>query len=109
MGGARGFLLVASTAEEQRMGLVRLARACGSCHGSAGLAAVPADVWSHATAAEWLMGGMVFGYPLDLPSSGDVPAAVADAWTAGHPSDESRVEAVLAACHGCHGEGQPRP
>jgi hypothetical protein len=102
LGGALGFMQVASDGEDLADGLTEAAEACGSCHGARAVAGPRRPVWSHATAARWAVWPLTWDQEAALPPEhpGEPVTAAAECFR------EGGAEALLANCQGCH-EGSP--
>ncbi len=104
VGGALGFLQIASSAEDLADGLPIAASGCGTCHVGAGVQPrADRAAWGHETAAAWAVWGLVFSRVEDPPGGGGAEAMRAAEAYNGSPDDP--VVALLSDCHECHVRG----
>ena len=106
VGGALGFLQIASSAEELAEGLPIAASGCATCH--AGARVQPTGdrpVWAHETAAAWATWGVVFSRQERPPARGTPELrAMAEVWD---PASESALTDLVTLCQDCHATGTP--
>ena len=104
VGGALGFLQIASSGEDLVDGLPTAAAGCGTCHAGAHVQQMDdlRPAWGHESAAAWAVWGLVFVRSEDPTlTGGDEARAAAEAYN-GSPEDP--VGALLAVCIDCHGQ-----
>jgi hypothetical protein len=115
VGSSLGFLQAAKEKEDLKVGLIRAAVACGGCHEAAGATAFEQrPIWSHKTAFEWAVFGLVWTDEA-MPERGEdvLSQGLAESYTkptievpdTGKPHPirpGERVGALLEACWGCH-------
>lgn len=114
VGAALGFVGFAEDAVELADAVSSAAGGCGMCHASTGaLPPMPRPAWTHETAADWAVWGLVWAEPAAPPEGGDeVLAGLVATWAEPLPPaldtgvqpapDEVRTARLIAACAACH-------
>lgn len=110
-----GFLQTASRLDELGAGFGRAALGCGACHDALGvIAPLERPEWSHETAVDWVVFGLVWGDLQSFPEPASAreqglkhafenPVVISpDTGKLTAPGELERLEALLGACWACH-------